>query len=246
MTLTTGRRPTGFTLIELAVVIAIIFILVGSLVVVIPQIEVKVAVNKAKGDLQRLQLALGLYQESEGTLPPDRIGLFSPALTHTYTPQARELQSNILLIHHLTTRRTRRGYLQLKQEEVVQRGTLSRRVGDSLLVPTSVTTNVPAYAFLDPWRNPYVYDNNLLDGSTPAASPTTLLEGLPNHSNTFDLYSMGPNQKSAMPTQAGWRNGLDDDNDGSVDENDEAALNGEERTLDTTQLGDDLNNWQAQ
>jgi prepilin-type N-terminal cleavage/methylation domain-containing protein len=269
MTSTTGRNQTGFTLLELAVVVAIIFILASSLVVVIPMIELKAAKAKAEADIRRLDLALSIYKEAEGALPPDRFPLLNVGRTASVVTNINNfygsaaavpethVQGNIYLTHYLTTRRSRDGYIELKANEVNRLSgcSLNVSIGNSLLLPGNATPNVQAFTLVDPWGNPYVYDNNQGDGPNVVAPDAQRLgaffSGAPNHNPDFDLYSMGQKGMTAiMPNGAsgsGNGNGIDDDGTNGVDDANEALFNGRERTAPppTGDLGDDINNFKT-
>jgi len=141
----------------------------------------------------RLQQALEVYRQEQGCLPPDRPGLLGvEGFTHQYERTTPELLSNVLLVQYLTTRDARNGYIELEADELTQVGTLSHQVANSYLLP-SRTDDVPAYAYLDPWGNPYVYDNNERDVATvPLPLGTEKLAGPPNRNPDFDLCSSGP------------------------------------------------------
>ena len=76
MTSGTGSRQKAFTLLEMAVVMAIIFFLVSTLVIMIPRIELRAAARKAEGDIRRLELALNLHFQIKGWYPPDNLAHF--------------------------------------------------------------------------------------------------------------------------------------------------------------------------
>lgn len=236
----------GFTLIELALVIALIFILATSLIVTIPMVQRKAAIGQARGDVGRLQMALSLYQENERSLPPDRTtgspDLLNVSPAFSFTPGAGvtnspELRSNILMVHYLSTRRSRTAFIEFKTNEVAQKGTMNHNVGDSVLIAGGAVAPFNAFAFFDPWQNPYIYDNNEGDNTT-----NTAFEGLPNNNPDFDIYSLGPNRKSALPTVVGWQNGFDDDGQNGTDDAAEVNFNGRERVAGN-EVGDDINNF---
>jgi len=249
---TTGKNQTGFTLLELAVVVAIIFILASSLIVIIPMIEARTAKARAKADIMKLDLALGIYKEAERSLPPDRFALLNISGSETTlfgnpAPSAAE-QSNIYMVHYLTTQRSRDGYLELEESEATQLSgtTMTQNVGDSMLIPSGTTANFPAYMLLDPWGNPYVYDNNQGDPDGP--TDIDAFNGQPNHNPDFDLYSLGPDGQTAED------NGVDDDGDDPDPPNtltdasqdpDEILYNGRERKANGD-LGDDINNFKTE
>ena len=66
-----NRRASqdGFTLIELLVVMAIVTVLAGSLVVVMPKLRTRAMNNAARSDITHLSLALDMYKEDIGAYP---------------------------------------------------------------------------------------------------------------------------------------------------------------------------------
>lgn len=250
MTSTTGKNQTGFTLLELSVVVAIIFILASSLIVVIPMIELKAANAKAQADVIKLDLALGIYKEAERALPPDRYALLNVrgTVAQFFSPSPPTLaeQTNIYMLHYLTTSRSRTVYLEIEESEVTNTGlTMQYNIGSSLLIPRGTTANFPAFMLLDPWSNPYVYDNNRGDSTTIVT--TDLFRGAPNHNPDFDLYSTGANGITALGVDGSIANGnsVDDDDDGTPDDQDEVLYNGRERE-GNGDLGDDHNNFKTE
>ena len=299
MTSTIGNKPRGFTLIELAVVVAIIFFLAGSLVVMIPRIELRAAIKRAEGDIARLEQALALHKEIMGWYPPDSLAHFSgydlaqgnvnsnlrspnspiPWLTRTvgavdartYPQNASgftaEEMSNILLVHFLTAGRESTVFLQFAAKELTAVGYWNSHSTDtdakrrrqvdpaySYLSQSDAFEALPpdpleyrrAYMFLDPWGNPYVYDNNVglpantlfvdppYDEAGPCGTatfrrghckgaggtqpdPNQWFDGAPNNNPNFDLYSYGPNGVTAL-TSDGSGNGIDDSDGSSTTE----------------------------
>jgi len=236
------RSIEAFTLIEMAVVVAIIFILVGSMIVMVPRIELRAAIRRAQGDILLLEAALGMYEENERTLPPDKLDSNN---SWQGTAPPAETISNIMMVHYLTTNRSKSGYLELKTDNVERYSdaNMDYNQADSMLVQkfSSVTrnpseTNIPVFQMLDPWGNPYVYDNNANDDNASFG-----IDGRPNQNPDFDLFSRGPN------SMTGEDNGVDDDDDGATDEitgSDERLFNGRERK-ESGELGDDINNFKT-
>lgn len=64
------QKKTGFTLIEVMVVVAIISILTGAVMVSLSAVRLKTEATQALVDLQRIALSLETYRANYGTYPP--------------------------------------------------------------------------------------------------------------------------------------------------------------------------------
>ena len=77
------RRPvgqSGFTLIELIIVVAVISIVAGLAVPLYANEEARARVAKAQADIRTLACAVNLYVAHMGTLPPTLLALWFPAV----------------------------------------------------------------------------------------------------------------------------------------------------------------------
>ncbi|NLF68036.1 MAG: type II secretion system protein, partial [Candidatus Anammoximicrobium sp.] len=77
MTTNQPRRPRGFTLVEMLVVIAIIGVLAAILVPTLYRVVVKARENRIAQELNQLHLAIESYKQKYGDYPPDFTTLMS-------------------------------------------------------------------------------------------------------------------------------------------------------------------------
>ena len=331
-TSTTGNNRRGFTLIEMAVVLAIIFILASSMILIIPKMELRASIRRAEADVSKIEAALQLHFQIRGWYPPDNVAHFvgyinnskmnpppttnsavpwlnkskvkSPqsktnnATTNNTTGFTAEEISNVLMIHFLTAAKEKEVFIEFKKGDLnevgswntvssspvrVQLDPVYSYLNDSLMFnPSTFKDQMRAFTLNDPWGNVYVYDNNtglpaipnLFSAYTEPSStafgnpptngdPNLWFDGLPNNNQDFDLYSMGPNGKTAL-LSTGVGNSVDDSApskpDGSPspaneptagstnyntnDKWDQSLYNGKERTL-LGDVGDDINNFRT-
>jgi prepilin-type N-terminal cleavage/methylation domain-containing protein len=79
----TCQRPSGFTLVELLVVIALIAILASLLLPALARAKEKAKVSKVHAELYGVGLALEMYADDhEGQLPPVRVNCNSDMSSH--------------------------------------------------------------------------------------------------------------------------------------------------------------------
>ena len=157
---------SGFTLIEIMVVIVIITILVGIVIGASKYAQTKGATSRAKAEIAALETALEGYKSDNGVYPG------STEIPNNGT------QNSILLYNSLATGPKR--YFTFKANQL-------RDFGGAVTIvippcPSSPATalTVTNVAIIDPFGMPYNYFNNPCGG------------GGQNNSATFDLWSYGP------------------------------------------------------
>ena len=85
------RKKTGFTLVELLVVMSIIAILAGLILTIIPYVNKKQARARAEGEIRTIASALEAYKGDNGNYPNDaQLGGGSYQKNHTDTLDARQ------------------------------------------------------------------------------------------------------------------------------------------------------------
>lgn len=80
------QRPKGFTLIELLLVISIIGVLAAIVFPSLMEARKKAYVSRARAELREIALALELYQDRYGGLPPDANRGLPPGLQEFLSP----------------------------------------------------------------------------------------------------------------------------------------------------------------
>jgi prepilin-type N-terminal cleavage/methylation domain-containing protein len=87
-----GIRAVGFTLVELMVVIAIIAVLAGFVVYLLPGVKEKQVRGRVKTELAMLVMAIEGYKAKMGFYPPDSVGSGTNALFYELTGTARDIR----------------------------------------------------------------------------------------------------------------------------------------------------------
>jgi len=178
-------RPSGFTLVEMIVVIVIIGILAALLLPALSKARSTARKGVAAADIRNIEMALRQYEQDNGGFPPDsgswtyyvKSGGSKTAVTKTFdssealvffltTTFKRNPTDNSAQVYHWADQGP---YIELKTK---QRGTGSH--------------GLPVYK--DPFgqEHAYVYSNNT-DGS--------FFTGGPHNAASFDLYCFGVNGK---------------------------------------------------
>lgn len=187
-------RRSGFTLVELLVVIAVIAVLTGLALPAISAVRTRSQVRETEATLDRIKLALATYQNDFGDYPPS-IG----------RPLGLQLNGSNdgaeLMLRCLSTRARSGPYLQLDDRM------LGNTDGDRLRSgadPTRSSFGTPDLLEpLDSWQNPIVYIHNtqydaggnavLREGGLAAVPASKSPETKQYHGlTTFQLWSAGP------------------------------------------------------
>jgi prepilin-type N-terminal cleavage/methylation domain-containing protein len=202
------RFRSGFTLIEMLIVVTIIIILLGALVAVGTGYPDRARANKTQSILGQIELALQSYQSEFGEYPPDGYDY------SVSTPQGYPLRGSATLTYFLAWKNPDgvndpRDFFLIKKsyaedpnypvEVKVHNGQPYLEIGTGLFTR--------AGEIVDGWGNPIHYDNCAYDQKTnqPRYSPSP--PGMhrcldpdprevrsphgPIHPGTYDLWSNG-------------------------------------------------------
>jgi len=216
----TGRRLAGFTLIEMVVVMAIITILASILVPMVFRAKQDGKRARAVVEISTISIALDTFQQDWGVYPPHRqedLGDFTRTISTTTgmcEPPAAEVfvtivgakqdddtkkslvDTNRILVRFLSTEVKNGPYLKISANDLEKDGDFQHPQGSFVLdcrEGTSSSTGVPAYKFIDPWGNPYIYRNNF-----NAFTPDSFNDYVPHNRKGFDIYSCGMDGKTAI------------------------------------------------
>jgi len=211
------RGRSGFTIIELLVVMAIIAILAGGIAAVVIHLTGRARVARAGAELRLISMALESYRRDLGTHPPDTgYGLDPGASPGTYDAGSlwRYLRRPV---RHPATGRMLGPYL--------------KEWSQAKLEPYTDAQCGPSFYLVDPWGRPYAYVGEA--------------KRIVHNTGGFDLFSTGPDGRTACDAGGAAANmaydGLDSDGNGIVDDADE--LGPDARRNGTGD--DDINNWSS-
>lgn len=191
--LSTGR--TGFTLVELLTVVAIILVLAGLLIGVAGNASYKSSFARAQTEVKAMETALESYKADNGAYPrPATVGSSSDALNAqsdndpgggnaTYAAAGKLLYQALSGVPATGTTYGKK-YMDFKP------GQLNDVAGTGL---TATTTPGPNTLVVDPFGIPYGYSTRgayaaeqVQAGTLPAANASTY-----GYNPTFDLWSTG-------------------------------------------------------
>jgi len=202
----TVSKPTGFTLVELLVVISIIAILASFTIATIGFASRYAAMNRAKAEISALQLALESYKIENGDYPRDDANTDSldakvdqNALipnSATSTPVATPYtRASLTLYKELS------GDADLNRTlSTTERTTINNKVyfsfKPSMLCPSvKLFPSSTVKAIVDPFGNAYGYSTI---GSTAGRTATQ------GYNPTFDLWSTADVDKTGTTPVAKW------------------------------------------
>ncbi len=166
------RRVSGFTLVEVMTVVAIVGLLVSLLIFGLNQYRKSSYQKGTQGILGSVRAALDAYHGQYRLYPPD--GFDEPTFREVRGGGKQQIRGTACLIYYLgfpTVEETEYGsekryaekdpFLQLTADMLSGDGTLEEKLAD------------PSTEIIDRWGNPIHYDNveKGKDGKTPRLSP---------------------------------------------------------------------------
>jgi len=241
------RRPgRAFTLIELLVVMAIIAILAGVLLPVIHRARAQARTAATRNLLRQLSGALDRYSHDWGHYPPDWVPSSTPFIKHLgYDPDESQAANSFSpspdveataapLYYYLANPNITRKHPYVEPQNDVQ--CKNQDYSGSYENPTMLRMIV------DPWERPLLYNRRQFSTTTPSyfnyrARTDGNLDVL--YSSDYDLYSAGPNGKTARSDGALPIDLPDPKEAGKLDDFNDAALHADGYGWD----GDDVANW---
>lgn len=187
----------GFTLIELLVVIAILGTLAALITPMLGVANRSALVSSTQQEIQRLTLAIELFQGDRGDFPPT-------SMADEYGIGSNDLDSgNESLVAHLASLATGTSYFDFKEEYLQNLD--GDRLANSELEDRMrwVFGDDQLREYVDPWGNPYVYFHNRdyripftvtsSEGKSTQAKASISEKTAAYHSPTaFQIWSLGP------------------------------------------------------
>jgi prepilin-type N-terminal cleavage/methylation domain-containing protein len=195
------RNPrSGFTLIEMLTVIAVILVLSGLLLSVNSGVQTKAARNRAEGEIAAMSAACENYKADNGAYPRDGVtdtldprlttSVDSPVYRNASLELYKALSGNTVAAAGALTLGTGKSYYEFKPNQL----------NATKSATTGLVTNV--FFIQDPWGRSYGYStagakyeedylsevrDALAKGEPPPTRPATLR----GYNPTFDLWSTG-------------------------------------------------------
>jgi len=210
------RRQTGFTMVELTVVILIISILTMVSVTVYTGYAERARFAVARSTIQELALNATRYEVDLGEFPLSSSGTaYAPAAPNPFpSPFGTTYGCGYLMLC------LRQSYSADSQNPAspLWRGpyieVMQNQLGDLEGFPVTAITPVPQVNLLDPWGRPYYYvrhdDYATFNATHQVDSPFTGAGEVYYNPSTIQIFSIGPDGETPAPPMAGL--GADDIN----------------------------------
>jgi prepilin-type N-terminal cleavage/methylation domain-containing protein len=187
-----GRRPGGFTLVELLVVMGVIAVLAGMLVPIITSARRSAKVASTKKLLSQICSAIDRYNADWGGYPPDFLSSSLPGLQFV----------------KFTNYTTAAPYISPTPEMVATAESLCYHLANPNLTPkhpylelqadTQYSTLTNLRPVVDVWGRPFLYNRARFPKDTSGYAD---FGGDPRHNTaTYDLYSVGPDGQTGSTT----------------------------------------------
>jgi prepilin-type N-terminal cleavage/methylation domain-containing protein len=194
------RRERGFTLIELLVVMAILALLVGLGVTILPTIRRAGDKTAAQTFLSSLTGALEAYRSSEGAFPPTSLADF-PGVGSLTNTENLGIESVVVCMNAVRYA----GSFDFQESKGCKLENFDADATQAKLTKFEVKD---LYEAVDPWGTPYCYFNaqdygraellgnvSGVDGSPIKCQPFRDPRLGPYRRDRFQLISAGPDQK---------------------------------------------------
>lgn len=202
-----AQRRTGFTLVEILVVLAIISVLAGLITVSVQQARKFANIKTTRIDIQQLEQAALVYRNAFGDYPPTSLSSSSEVKGIVTNGVNDGIES--LLIH--LVRRDKGGpFLEDTPDHRLENHDVDKLTSKQLATlkkSFTLTWNTPALLeYCDLWGNPFVYVHHRDYAQTKKAAyqgmngqrvyvdpPKSEKTGTYHKPTTFQIWSFGPN-----------------------------------------------------
>ncbi len=176
------RQKSGFTMVELVVVIAIISMLAGLLLPALNRARERAMVAKCITTIGSLQTALAMYSLDYGLYPPSA----TAATQHNGNSHDTSFDNGSPnnLVAALTATQLGGPYMEFKGKDLFESG----------------TDNGSMYVLRDPWAQAYIYvcqkdiDREDVDQNVGPFHPNAT--GTAKNTNTYNIYSLGADRQT--------------------------------------------------
>lgn len=201
------RRSSGFTLIEILVVIAIIAAILGGISLMIQAAARARTKTACQGRLASLGACI------ERLRAPDKLNMYPPSRAESLIgPGTSGHVGKLLGAGNDVNCGIESVYVAMRLKGVNEsadgfdeEGSIENLDGDKAAAAVPDLKNVELYEYLDPWGNPFVYFNSrdykdvkklerymLGNGTEIKVAPKTLANGEFARPTSFQLFSLGP------------------------------------------------------